>query len=193
MVTADVASQLGDQITRVALPLVAVVALDASAFEVGVLVALGRLAFSAAVLARIGTPEPASAAPRRERRIRDGVAFVLADQGLRAILLMASTGNLAFGAWYAIQPVFLLRDLRLDAAAYGVLLGMAAAGGVAGSALSARFAGAFGSARYLLVAVVAAGLCFLLVPLTGPDRASRRSSSARSGRASASPAPGSPR
>jgi MFS family permease len=124
--------------------------------------------FSAKVLARIDAPEPRPATARRDRRIRDGFAFVLGDPGLRAALLIVSIGNFAFGAWYAIQPVFLVRDLRVDPAAYGLLLGVAAVGGIAGAALSARFARLLGGARYLLTAAAGAGLCFLLVPLTGP-------------------------
>ncbi|MPZ85839.1 MAG: hypothetical protein GEV28_37860 [Actinophytocola sp.] len=89
--------------------------------------------------------------------------------------------------------MFLVRDPQVGVATYGLLLGVAAIGGIAGSALSARIGRLAGGARYPWVAALAAGACFLLVPLTGPGPRLAFSSQARSARASPSPVRVSPR
>ncbi|WP_344506587.1 MFS transporter [Dactylosporangium maewongense] len=100
---ADTISQLGSQISVLALPLVAVVALDASNFEVGALTACGMMAFLL-----IGLPAGAWVDRMRRRKV-----LIIADVG-RAVVLSSVPLAWAF-------DVLSMSQLYLVAFAVGVL------------------------------------------------------------------------
>jgi hypothetical protein len=60
------------------------------------------------------------------------VAFVIRQPLLRPVMIAGSMLMLFETAWTSIQAVFLVRDLRLPATMYGLLLAVGAAGGLVG-------------------------------------------------------------
>lgn len=94
--TAQTVSMLGSQVTILALPLTAVLLLDASAFQVGLLTAFGYLPFLL-----IGLPAGVWVDRMRRRPV-----LVVADLGRAAILLLVPvlwwTGVLSIGVLYPI-------------------------------------------------------------------------------------------
>jgi hypothetical protein len=62
-----------------------------------------------------------------------GVAFVIRQPLLRAVMIAGSMLMLFETAWTSIQAVFLVRDLRLPATMYGLLVAVGAAGELVGA------------------------------------------------------------
>jgi predicted MFS family arabinose efflux permease len=132
---------------------------------------------SALCLLRIrpAAPDPSTAphlAGRRTSSIRaeawQGICFVARDPYLRAMTLYAAVANLAYTGNLALVVVFLVRVVGLGSAAVGLLLAAGGIGGVLGAVAAPRLTRAFGAARTLVLASLAAGLSGLLIPLTGP-------------------------
>jgi MFS family permease len=137
-----------------------------------VAVAVDALSFlvSAACLwlTRVTEPLPERAERRSLLRdIREGSAFVRHQRVLLAIALTAGLGNLWDTAWLAVAPVFLIRDLAQSPATYGGLLAIGAVGGIVGLAAAPTLSRWLGQARYFLVAAVATGASFSLIPFAG--------------------------
>lgn len=120
----------------------------------------------------IRTREPAVRRPERpeplRRQIAVGFRFVIRDPYLRTILLWGAALNLALNGWQAIQIVFLVRTVGLDAAVVGALLTVGGLGGLLG-ALSARaLSRRLGTGRGMMICQLAAMPFALLMPLATP-------------------------
>ncbi|NRQ38574.1 MFS transporter [Nonomuraea sp. NN258] len=110
---------------------------------------------------------------RRERRrlrgeVAEGVRFVAGDPGLRRI---AAGGAIAMSAGTVLTvglPLYLVEQLGVGAAAYGLLLSASAVGSLAGAALVARVTARFGTGRTLYGSAVLATVLFLPALATGP-------------------------
>jgi Na+/melibiose symporter-like transporter len=134
-------------------------------------IALDALSFlaSAAFLWRIRTSESPPASPSQQtsmlREIVEGLQVVLRNPSLRSIAACSSTSNL-FGM--VTQTMFILyatRNLNLDAAALGVIFGIASVGGLLGALYSTRAVQRFGLGTTLISGIGLAGVGGLLIPL----------------------------
>ncbi|MFF2467296.1 MFS transporter [Streptomyces mirabilis] len=179
-------SGLGNSVTVVALPLIAVEVLDADSTAVGLLAqAFGAVAglladavtflISAVCLQRMRVVEPdrtpgAERAPLR-RQIVEGLRFVGRDPYLPPMVTRGAAINMALMGYQAVQVVFLVRTVGLNPASVALLLTSGSAGGIAGALLANGFSRRFGTARGLLLLQAATAPFALLMPLTtaGPE------------------------
>jgi predicted MFS family arabinose efflux permease len=95
-----------------------------------------------------------------------GVAFVIRQPLLRPVMIAGSMLMLFETAWTSIQAVFLVRDLRLPAATYGLLLAVGAAGGLAGALCASRVIGRFGAPRVVRLMLAMTTPVMLVMPLS---------------------------
>ncbi len=129
-------------------------------------------AVSVGSLLLIRAPEPPPA--RQEERpglragLTAGLAFVLREPILRKIVACTGTANLFASMGTALEIVFLVRVLHVRPAVTGLIVALAALGGVAGGASSQWLARRVGSARIIWVSMLALGPVGLLVPFARP-------------------------
>ncbi|MEV4144860.1 MFS transporter [Amycolatopsis sp. NPDC049691] len=101
-------------------------------------------------------------------QIAEGLRFVAGDRYLRSMMAFAAVSNLALSGYGAIQIVFLSRTLGAAPGLVGLVLALAATGGVLGAALAGRLGARFGAARAFLLCELFAAPMMLLGPLSGP-------------------------
>jgi AcrR family transcriptional regulator len=118
-----------------------------------------------AIRARESPPSPAG---RRGLwpEIWEGVAFVIRQPLLRPVMIAGSMLMLFETAWTSIQAVFLVRDLRLPATMYGLLLAVGAAGGLAGALCASRVIQRFGASRVVRLMLATTTPVMLVMPLS---------------------------
>jgi MFS family permease len=105
-------------------------------------------------------------APTILAQIRDGLSWLARDSALRTLTWLVAIIGLVDTAWFAILVLFALEILELDAAGYGILLAVGAAGSVAGGISAAMISQRVGSGTALLGAVVAMAVTQLAIGLT---------------------------
>lgn len=189
LITATAVGQLGAQVTLVALPLTAVLALRASAFQVGLLTAAATAAFLVAGL-------PAGVWVDRMRRrpiliaagaVRAvalgsipvaGLAGVLTMSQLYAVALVTGLGNLFYDiAYLSFLPALVGRprlaeaNARIEVVFSAAMLGGPAVGGFAVQLLSAAGAIILDAAGNLVTAVLVGAIRVAEPP---PDRQAAR-------------------
>lgn len=98
--------------------------------------------------------------------IIDGLRFVVRDPYLRVYAACAAITNLALNMRQAIQVVFLVRTVGVNAGVVGGLVALASCGGLAGAMLATTIARRFGSARATLLCAWCTAPFALLIPLT---------------------------
>ncbi len=134
--------------------------------------ALSYLA-SAFFVWRIEGPEPHPEAERRaaglareplRRQIAEGLGFVLRNPYLRAIAGATSSSNLFSNVIYGILPVYLYRELGLDAATVGLIFGLGALGALLGALVANQVAGRIGLGAAIIGSIALGGPATLLVP-----------------------------
>jgi predicted MFS family arabinose efflux permease len=133
--------------------------------------ALGSL-FSALTLFRIRSNEPPiekdTERPNLRRQIFEGLSFIWRQPVLRTLMLVNGVDN-GFIAWIeAIITVFFVRQLRWSASSVGLVLGIAAVGGIVGSMCVERLHAKLGTEHLLLTAVVLGGPAEAVVLLLHP-------------------------
>ncbi|MBT2458187.1 MFS transporter [Streptomyces sp. ISL-86] len=133
--------------------------------------------FSAATLAviRPQEPPPERSGPERNlyRSILAGLHFIKGNAVLRTLMAINAVDNF-FLAWIqAILTVYLLRSLHWDSEAIGLVLGIAALGGVIGSLCAKRLHDLLGTSRLLLLAVSAGAPTEAVVLLLEPGSAGK--------------------
>ncbi len=128
-------------------------------------------AVSVASLLLIRAHEPPA---RREERgplrteLSAGLGFVLREPILRKIVACTGTANLFASMGTALEIVFLVRVLHVRPAVTGLIVALAALGGVAGGSSSQWLARRIGSARIIWLSTLAFGPVGLLVPFAQP-------------------------
>jgi MFS family permease len=142
---AQTISMFGDQISSVALPLGAVLALRATPAEMGYLSALIWLPSLLFAL---------HAGAWVDRRGRRRVTMIAADLGCAALLLV----------------LYASRYLHVRPGELGLVLGVGAVGGVLGSLVTQRLVARTGLGRAYLIGCIVFPLPLLLVPLAGGSR-----------------------
>jgi len=127
---------------------------------------------SALSLLLIRTPEPPPHPGHRERRIRDdireGLHFVVKHPILRKVVACTGTSNLFSSMLLAVEIPFMVRVLHLKPSGVGLVLTLAAVGGMAGGLVAKPLADRFGSARIVWLAPLVLGLPAFLAPLATP-------------------------
>ena len=124
------------------------------------LAAFGSI-FSALTLLRIRSSEPPiekdTKRPQLRRQVFEGLGFILRHPVLRTLMLVNGVDN-GFIAWIeAIITVFYVRTRGWSASAVGLVLGIAAVGGIVGSMCVEGLHAKLGTEHLLLTAVVAGG------------------------------------
>jgi predicted MFS family arabinose efflux permease len=122
---------------------------------------------------RPGDPGQARPATTLRADIAEGLAFLWRDRLLRTLAIWPAVANLAYGGVLALSVLFLVRVAHIGTAEVGLLLTAGSIGGQVGALVARRIADRVGTARTLLLGVVAGGLAGLLIPLTagGPRAA----------------------
>ncbi|MCX4744982.1 MFS transporter [Kitasatospora sp. NBC_01287] len=133
--------------------------------------------FSAVTLFRIRSTEPsivvAGERTRLRQQILEGLRFVVRNPVLRTLMAINGVDN-GFLAWIqAILMVFYVRVLDWSAQTVGLVLGVAAVGGIIGSMLAGRLHKWLGTDRLLLTAVLAGGPAEAVVLLLHPGFAGK--------------------
>lgn len=105
---------------------------------------------------------------RLRTQIAEGMRFVAHDRYLRTLMTFGAASNIALTGYGSIQVVFLSRTLGASPGLVGMVLAVAAVGGVVGAAVVGRLAARFGSARAFVLCEAFAGPMLLLGPLSSP-------------------------
>ena len=127
---------------------------------------------SALSLFLIRTAEPPPHPSRKESRIRDdikeGLHFVVRQPILRKVVGCTGTSNLFNSMLLAVEIPFMVRVLHLKPGGVGLVLTIAAVGGMVGGVTAGPLAKRFGSARIIWLAPLVLGLPAFLAPLATP-------------------------
>ncbi|MCR6484336.1 MFS transporter [Amycolatopsis sp. OK19-0408] len=110
---------------------------------------------------------PRERTPLRSQ-IAEGLRFVGRDRYLRTLMCFGAASNLALTGYASVQIVFLSRTLGAAPGLVGLVLAVAAVGGVLGAGLAGRLAARFGAARAFLLCEVCAAPMMALGPLSRP-------------------------
>lgn len=119
-------------------------------------------------IAGVKVDEPAARGRGREpfwASLRTGLGFVAGHPVLRTFLMSGALINLGAGAYGAVLAVFILRDLGMSPALFGLATSVGALGGIAGSLAGLRVKRALGSIRAVMVCYCSLSAAFAMVPL----------------------------
>jgi predicted MFS family arabinose efflux permease len=113
-------------------------------------------------------PEPGPAASRRavRRDLSDGLAWLRRHSEIRDLTIMVGVISAMDAAWFAVVVLYITRSLHQRPAAYGVLLGIGAVGGILAGASGARLTRRMGEWGSLLVAGLVMAASQLVLGLT---------------------------
>jgi MFS family permease len=127
---------------------------------------------SLATLLLIRVPEPEVPVDTKRSTFRaamaQGPAFVLRHPILRNVVACSAMTSLFGGALEALNVVYLVRVLGAPTSMVGVVLSLAAVGGVAGGIVAARVARRIGTARATWLPIVACIPFYCCIPLAQP-------------------------
>ena len=125
--------------------------------------------FSALILGsiRVKEPPPPLKAEREPvlREISIGLGLVLRNRVLRALTLASMATSATWGVFGALWYLFAVQDLKLDAAAIGVVAAVGGLSSLFGALLTTRLTRRFGVGRVLVVAALVGMLGFFSIPL----------------------------
>ena len=127
--------------------------------------------FSAIFVGSIRTPEPPSA-PTEERQhiwkdAAEGFRAIWHDPLLRPLVRSAVMLNLAFGIVGPVIGLFVLNELGLSPALWGIVISMGGVSSVLGALLAGPASRRFGPGLTIIAALGLAGASTLLIPLAG--------------------------
>jgi len=182
--SAQTISELGSQISFVALPLAAIGPLHATAFEVAALATLGFAPFLLVglpaglwvdrlpqrlllVVSDLARGVLLLSVPRESllRELRVGFRLLTRNPYLRAGVVTAGVANFAYGIIWAVLLVYAVRTLHLSSATIGGVLAIGELGGVLGALAAQRIARAIGVGWAMIGATMALGPGWLLLGL----------------------------
>jgi MFS family permease len=112
-------------------------------------------------------PSPAQERQNLWREIQAGLRLLLGNPVLRAITLSTSTDNFFGGAFAALYGLFLIRELAVTPALYGVLVTFGGIGAFVGAFAAGRLVRRVGLGKTLIGAMLLSGAASLLTPLAG--------------------------
>ncbi len=110
--------------------------------------------------------------PNEERRplpqeIKEGLAWVLKHRVLRRIVMTTAASNLFNAMAHAVVLIFILRHIGISEAVYGVVVAIAASGGLFGAVIADKLSMRVGVMRILPLSAIVWGLAEFLVPVGG--------------------------
>jgi Na+/melibiose symporter-like transporter len=136
---------------------------------VAILVDAFSFIFSAVLLGSIRTKEaPPPDRSQREPVLREialGLRLVMRQPILRALTLASMASHAMWGVFGALWYLFAIQDLKLDAAAIGIVAAVGGISSLFGALLTTRLTGRFGVGRVLLVAMLVGMLGSYWIPL----------------------------
>lgn len=125
---------------------------------------------SAVDAATLGGAAAASGGAGASRRLRHeimvGLRFVFANATTRALTAGVTVANFIFGAYGAVDVVFLARQLGISAGVIGLLFAVGGVGGIVGALVAGPIAARIGDARLLWTSTVFSTPFVLFIPLT---------------------------
>jgi MFS family permease len=147
----------------------------AAAFGLAVALPFGAQAAafltSALLLTRLPEPRRQVDESRSEGslygEIQEGVRFLLGHMELRRLTFGMASFNLGYNVAFAPLVLFLQSRLGLESLGFGVLLALAAAGGIFGGWVGARLTGRLAAVRVYAIALAVQGLGWLAVFVGG--------------------------
>ncbi|MFB4271388.1 MFS transporter [Nonomuraea sp. GTA35] len=120
---------------------------------------------SATLLATVKAEETPSGA---RVSLMEGLRYVLGHPILRLIGLVGAMNMFISGIWAIVRPLYLVDELGVSAAGYGLMISGAGAGGLLGALLASRVIARFGHGPTMFGAAVLMLPLFVLVAFTGP-------------------------
>lgn len=117
------------------------------------------------------TPPGTAPAPTERqnlwREIREGLRLVLDNPLLRATTAASSVRAFFGGAFATLYGLYVIRQLGITPAIYGLLVTMGGLGALIGALLASRIVSRFGLGATLIGAMLLSGSVSLLTPLAG--------------------------
>lgn len=126
--------------------------------------------FSFGFVSGIRDTEPEHEPSPRDNLIREigkGLRFVFANPLLLRITIMTGSSNLFSGLATTLLPVFIMRELGLPPAVYGLVGAVGSIGGILGAMSANWLANRVGEGRVIVLAQVVGSLSSFLLPMAG--------------------------
>ncbi|GIH11743.1 MFS transporter [Rhizocola hellebori] len=132
---------------------------------------VATFAISAALVARLSRrPHPTGHSGRSIRaEVADGVRWLARHRLLRTLTLLSGAANLANYMALSTLVLFATSRLGLSGRGYGLLVGLMAAGGIAGSLLSARLVARFGGRAVVTTTIFTTPTAMLAIATLARD------------------------
>ncbi|MFI6479537.1 MFS transporter [Nonomuraea sp. NPDC050663] len=111
--------------------------------------------------------------PVQERRslraeLLEGIRYVLGHPILRRVAMVGGLNMLANGFWAVVQPLFLIEEIGVSAAVYGLIVSTYGVGGVVGALIAPKVVERFGLGRAMYGGALLAMVFPLIIPFSGP-------------------------
>jgi MFS family permease len=155
----------GQQIASLGGPSAAGLVVQAVTAPVAIAADAASFLFSAVLLSRARTTEPAQAPADTSSSPAEGLRFIRASHIIRSILSATATINLFASITQALYVIYVTRHLRMSPGAVGFFFGASALGGIIGSVTAARISRRFGIGRTLILGCILYGAPDILLPL----------------------------
>ncbi|GAB3390742.1 MFS transporter [Humibacter soli] len=168
MTSANSGLETSAQVARVAGPAVSGGLLNIMPAPLVVLATSIGYVFSFGFVASIRDAEPKHVkTPQASlaREIGEGLRFVFGNRLLRRIVMMTGASNLFEGLVTTLSSLFVLRELGLSPAVYGIIGGVSAVGGILGAIAAPALSRRIGEGRIIVVAALVSAIAPFLIPL----------------------------
>lgn len=124
--------------------------------------------FSAFTLAKIDAVEeikPKELRAPLSQEVKEGLSWVLKHRVLRRIVATTALSNLFNAMAQAVVLIFLLREVGISTAWYGIIVAVAGTGGLIGAVFAERIGVRIGIMRIIPISAIVWGLSEFLIPL----------------------------
>lgn len=125
-----------------------------------------------ALLVCIRTPEPVATPPKGRRSlardIGEGLRYVVGQPTIRTVIAALSTLSFGLAVMNTYWAYHLLADLHVSPTAFGVIMGVGGAGGLAGALLAPRIASRIGIGPTIIIGFAVSPLAQIPLLLAGP-------------------------
>lgn len=101
------------------------------------------------------------------QEIREGLAWVVNHRVLRRIVSTTASSNFFSNMCTAVLLIFVLRDIGMSTAVWGIVIAVSSAGGLLGAAFADRIGRRIGVMRVLPISTLVWACSALLIPVSG--------------------------